>query len=158
MTTETRLSPAIVEALAIADLPEVQWKSDDDLCECVYQRIGFWTNPYLGETLEVRMCCIWAEIYKQYPQFARLVPAYWNYNKNVWVTEPAEWNGETDMPEALWHRQIARREGITVSEARAQGRPAPKGRPKRESIPFVLLIEGEEWTVDLSTWEADGEG
>ena len=46
---------AIAEALAIASIPEIQWKHGDDLCDCTFQRIGFWTNPYLAKTLQVRL-------------------------------------------------------------------------------------------------------
>lgn len=144
MTTETTLSPAVVEALAIAELPDVQWKMHDDLCDCVYQRIGMWTNPYLAETLEVRMCCIWAEIYKQYPQFVRTVPAFWDYNNDEWVTEPAAWNGETDMPASMWHRQLARALNVSVSEARAMNIEPPKGQPKKPK-PQMFLKWGSEW-------------
>jgi hypothetical protein len=137
-------SPAVIEALAIAELPDVQWKMHDDLCDCVYQRIGQWTNPYLAETLEVRMCCIWADLYKQYPQFVRTIPAFWDYNKEEWVTQPMQWNGEDDMPASVWHRQLARVLGISVDEARAMNLPAPEGEP-RQPKPQMLLKWGGEW-------------
>ena len=138
------LSPAIVEALSISELPDVQWKAQDDLCDCTYQRIGMWTNPYLAETLEVRMCCIWAELYKQYPQFVRTIPAFWDYNREEWVTEPQAWNGETDMPASMWHRQLARATGMTVAEARELPTAPPKGI-KREPKPRFLLPWSGEW-------------
>lgn len=146
MTTE-QLSPAIVQALAIGMLPDVQWRMHDDLCDCVYQRIGLWTNPYLAETLEVRMCCIWAELYKQYPEYVRTIPAFWDYNTEEWVTEPAEWNGEEDMPASIWHRQLARKQGISVAEARALNLPAPKGtgRPAEAPKPVIYLQWSGEW-------------
>lgn len=152
MTTE--LSPAIVEALSIGQLPDVRWKSHDDLCDCVYQRIGMWTNPYLGETLEVRMCCIWGELYKQYPQFVRLVPAFLDYGHNdEWITEPAEWNGEDEMPKALWYRQLARKQGRSVESIRAEysekDELRPKGQKIPEPVPFILLIDGQEFSIDL---------
>lgn len=147
MTTD--LSPAIVQALAISELPDVQWKMHDDLCDCTYQRIGMWTNPYLAETLEVRMCCIWAEIYKQYPQYVRMVPAFWDYNRDEWVTEPAEWNGETDMPLALWHRQLARKNAVSLSDARSMELPVPKGRPIAEKPVLFLQWSGDWYPVQL---------
>lgn len=138
------LSPAVVQALSIGMLPDVQWKPQDDLCDCTYQRIGMWTNPYLAETLEVRMCCIWAKLYEQYPEYVRTIPAFWDYNQEGWVTEPAEWNGEEDMPSAIWHRQVARKFGISVSEARALNLPTPKGRPI-EAKPVLFLPWAGDW-------------
>jgi len=146
MTTEI-LSPAVVEALSIGNLPDIQWKMHDDLCDCTYQRIGMWTNPYLAETLEVRMCCIWNELYKQFPQYVRSVPAFWDYNAEQWVTEPAEWNGEEDMPQSMWHRQLARKLGISLEAARMLNIPAPQGQklPQRTPKPQMLLSFGGEW-------------
>jgi hypothetical protein len=144
MTTE--LSPAVIEALSVGMLPDVVWKTHDDLCDCVYQRIGMWTNPYLAETLEVRMCCIWAKLYEQYPEYVRTIPAFWDYNADEWVTEPAEWNGEEDMPAAIWHRQIARKYGVSVSQAREMHLEPPRGR-KREPKPLFLLPWSGEWVA-----------
>lgn len=113
-------------------LPEVFWDVNDDACDCVYQRIGMWTNPYLAETLEVRWCCIWAELYKLFPQHVRTTAAFKDYNNGVWVPEPMEWNGETEMPAAIWYRQLARKQGISVAEARTRfaGRVPPQGVPR----------------------------
>ena len=144
MTTEMMPSPAVIEALAIGSLPDVQWKHGDDLCDCIYQRIGMWTNPYLAVTHEIRLCCAWAKLYEMFPETVRTIPAFWDYNNDVWVTEPAEWNGETDMPLALWHRQVARMRGITVAEARAMNLPAPKGKA-RKPAPHLILKAGGEW-------------
>ncbi len=147
MTTE--LSPAVIEALSVGMLPDVQWKAHDDLCDCTYQRIGMWTNPYLAETLEVRMCCIWAELYKLYPQHVREVPAFWDYNAEKWVTEPAEWNGEEDMPQSLYNRQVARQTGKSLSEVREMGISAPKGKTKAQKPVFLLPWSGEWVPVEL---------
>ena len=151
MTTETRLSPGIVEALSIGSLPDVQWKMHDDLCDCVYQRIGMWTNPYLAETLEVRMCCIWAKLYEQFPDQVRTIPAFWNYNQEEWVTEPMEWNAETPMPRSIWYRQLARQQGRTVAEVRAEyaSREPPQGRVKPDPVPFLVQFGGEWVAIDL---------
>lgn len=111
------------------------------------------TNPYLAETLEIRLCCIWAEIYKAFPQFARTIPAFWDYNAEEWVTEPQEWNGEDDMPAAIWHRQLARKEGISVAEARAKGLPAPKGTAVKAPVTFFLPLDGDWLPVELARAE-----
>lgn len=144
------ITPALMEALSIANLPDVQWKHEDDLCDCTFQRIGMWKNPYLAETLEIRLCCVWAELGKMFPQFVRTIPGYWNENTEEWMTEPWEWNGETPMPAALWHRQIARKNNITVSEAREIAGPPPQGKA-RKSKPVILLSFSGEWVpVELA--------
>lgn len=109
---------ALLQAVEILESASV-WEHGDDLCDCTFQRIGNWYNPYLGEMLEVRLCCIWAEIYKQYPQFVR-----------IFSTDPAEWNGESDMPKALWYRQQAKVRGVPLAEVRELGLPSPKGQPR----------------------------
>ena len=151
MTTETRLSPGIVEALSIGQLPDVQWKMHDDLCDCVYQRIGLWTNPYLAETLEVRMCCIWAKLYEQFPDQVRTVPAFWNYNTEEWVTEPMEWNGEDAMPRSVWYRHLARVQGRTVAEVSPEysSQEPPQGKVRGESIPLWVQLSGERVAIDM---------
>jgi hypothetical protein len=147
----TMLDSAVLEALSVGSLPDVEWSNQDDLCDCTYQRIGFWTNPYIGETHEIRLCCVWAELGKQYPQFVRTTPAFYDYNKNEWVTEVAEWNGEADMPKAIWHRQLARRLNIPLEEARRLSMPPPRGRKR---IPFFLVFGSQEFTVDLGSWQS----
>src|SRR3989304_4838306 len=99
-TRVSSVSPAVLEALTIGSLPDTQWDHEDDLCDCTYQRIGLWKNPYLAETLEVRMCCIWAELYKQFPGFVRTIPGYSSVNPNGRATESGERIGEAEMPRA----------------------------------------------------------
>lgn len=126
----------ILSLLETSGIPEIQWGSGDDLCDCTFQRIGWWTNPYLARTLEVRMCCIWAELYKQYPQFVREIPAYDNPNApegtKHYEVMPQEWNGESDMPRSYWHRQVAVQSGLPLTMVRDMLRDEepPKGRPK----------------------------
>ena len=153
----TDLIPDVEEdvlSAALADtLPEDFWNVQDDLCDCVYQRIGMWTNPYLAETLEVRLCCIWAEFEKQFPHFVRRTSAYKDGNANAWATEPMDWNGEDEMPKAIWYRQLARKENRSVAEVRAdyvdKDELRPKGTPKREPIPFVVLAGGRELVISF---------
>ena len=46
----TQLGTLDFVAHAFSDnIPGVEWEYHDDLCDCTYQRIGFWTNPYIGE-------------------------------------------------------------------------------------------------------------
>ena len=124
------LSPALIEALAIAGLPDVQWQHDDDLCDCVFQRIGMWKNPYLATQHEIRLCCVWAELGKQYPDFVRTIPGYFNENTKEWETEPYAWNGEADMPKAIWYRSLARQQGRTVGDIRAEYAEKDELRPR----------------------------
>lgn len=120
----------VVAAMGV--LPEAFWTNQDDGCDCTYQRIGMWTNPFLGETLEVRMCCIWAELYKLFPQHVRVTSAFNNYNTGEWEPELRDWDGDDDMPAAIWYRHLARKHGVTVAEAREQYAhlSPPKGIPR----------------------------
>jgi len=128
---------ALEEALAIADAQEV-WDVQDDLCECVYQRIGYWFNPYIGETLETRLCCVWAKFEQQWPELFRRTKQ-----------EPAEWNGESQMPKAIWHRQLANHLGVSVAEARTLGLVPPSGKPRVEKPRIFLPWSGEYMEVVL---------
>ena len=121
------------QALQIIRTQDV-WDVNDDLCDCDFQRIGYWNNPYIGKTLEVRMCCIWAEIYKSFPQFVRETSV-----------EPAQWNGETDMPKSLWHRQLAAELGMKVAEAREMGLEPPQGQPAKAKARIYLPLGGGEY-------------
>lgn len=153
MTTETTLSPAVIEALSIGNLPEIEWNDQDDLCDCLYQRVGWWKNVYLAETLEIRFCCIWEEFYKQFPQHVRKIPGYWNPNTKEWLTEPQEWNGETEMPKAIWYRHLARKFGRPLADIRAEYQDKdelrPKGEKREEPLPFIFVLGGQEVLLDM---------
>lgn len=119
-------------ALASGDLPKVRWCEGDDLCDCTFQRIGEWTNPYLARTLRVRLCCIWKEIYKQYPQHVQEIPAYWSQDLHRWETKPQAWNSpKADMPKGLWYRALAAKEGKPLAAIREQYKDRLHERPKR---------------------------
>lgn len=154
-TDSTALTPAIVEALAISALPDTIWRDQDDLCDCEFQRVCQWTNPYIGSTHEVRLCCIWGELYKMFPQHVRDIPAWFDINNQAWVTEPMEWNGEAEMPKAVWYRHLARKWGRSVADVRAeyaqQDELRPKGRKRPERVPFVFKIAGEWRQVNLAS-------
>ena len=89
------------------------------------------------------MCCIWAELYKLFPQHVRVTPAFLNYNTSEWESGPRDWDGEADMPEAIWYRHLARKHGITVGEARERYAhlPPPKGTPRPPAPPQGPTIE-----------------
>jgi hypothetical protein len=128
---------ALEQAQAIIQAQET-WDVNDDQCDCVHQRIGYWNNPYSGETLETRLCCVWAKFEAQWPELFRRTRI-----------EPAEWNGETAMPKSLWHRQLANSFGISVSEARSLNLPAPVGKPRTAKPQVYLPWSGEYLLVDL---------
>ena len=111
--------------VALAEAVGVEtWKHGDDLCDCVFQRIGEWSNPYLGTVHQVRFCCAWARLREVWPDLFR----------DTFTGDQRAWNGEDDMPRALWVRQVAISMGITIPEARSllKDREPPKGirRPK----------------------------
>lgn len=99
------------------------------------------------------MCCIWAELYKMFPQFVRVTPAFLDGNAKRWVTEAMDWNGEVEMPKAIWYRQLARKEGRSVSDVRAEYEEKddlrPRGRPK--PIPLFVRIGGDWRAINLAS-------
>ena len=124
----------ILGLLATAGIPEMQWDIEDDLCDCTFPRAGFWTNPYIARTLKVRLCCIWAELHKMFPQHIQEIPAFTDYriNNNTYAAEPWEWNGEAPMPRYLWYRQLAVQTGFSLAQVRElyEDQQPPEGTPK----------------------------
>ena len=121
MITERETLPGqdLLGLLATTMVPEIRWVYGDDLCDCVFQRIGDWTNPYLARTLRVRLCCLWARLYKDHPDLVEEIPAYYDGHADLFVTEPAEWDSpDWDMPRALWYRQMAVQTGLSLAEIR----------------------------------------
>ncbi len=116
---------------------EIKWVHGDDLCDCTFQRIGFWTNPYIARTYEVRLCCMWADLGKMFPDNIREINASTDLNTGELVDEPMVWNGEADMPRDIWYRQLAvvRGESLeTVREKFADIEP-PKGvKPTKTAV------------------------
>lgn len=139
METKVDTLPSILTA----EIPGLEWDVQDDLCDCTFQRIGFWTNPYIGATLRMRFCCLWKELAKQYPDLIQEVPAFYNYNKGEYEAEPWEWNGEFDMPRAIWYRHLASKTGLLLPEIRNRYRDQepPKGvsKPKAQPRPTWRL-------------------
>lgn len=120
-------------AWASEQLP-LRWLEGDDSCDCMYQRIGEWKNPYLGSTHQIRLCCVWAELGKLYPQFVQDVPVYWDNNQIEPVHGPQQWDSEEmDMPLGLWYRQLAVREGRPLAEVREEYKYKQNLRPKKVS-------------------------
>ena len=129
------LSPAIEEALEAAlnpeSLPAFRWVVGDDKCDCTYQRIGFWTNPHLAETREVRLCCLYKKFEEQWPECFRSTRAYWDDNRAAWALHPREWDSEeATMPVYLWYRQLARQQGKPLAQIREEYKDRISERPK----------------------------
>lgn len=135
----------VLAALATGMFPEEFWDCQDDACDCTYQRILMWTNPYIGETLEVRACCIWKELYQLFPQHVRVTPAFLDGNKNEWVPEPREWDADFPMPKAIWYRHLARKEGRPVGEIRKEyslkDEERPQGTPREPMLPTLNFTQ-----------------
>lgn len=157
-----KMRQAMMEAVAAESLPDVHWLYGDDLCDCTFQRIGEWTNPYLGRTLRVRLCCIWAELYKLFPQFVQEAPASYDVNRHKWVIEPQPWDSEDmDMPLPIWYRQLAQQTGRSLADIRAEysqranERPKklPKGKGRRLRQPMEAEVKAaHEARLRLSGW------
>jgi hypothetical protein len=146
------IAPDMLAMLASTAIPEVTWDVGDDLCDCTFQRIGFWTNPYLARTLRVRFCCIWDEIFKEYPEHVQEIPAFVNYNQgeDVYVVEPLAWDASHDMPRALWYRQKSSEMGLPIGIIRDmfEKEEPPKavkssevGMPESPQADIVITLE-----------------
>lgn len=151
-TTERPLQPGVMRdvlaALSTASLPDVTWILGDDLCDCTFQRIAEWTNPYIARTLRVRLCCIFAELYKQYPQFVQDIPGYYDENRHRFVLEPRAWDSEEmAMPRYLWHRQLASVTGRDVAEIRTLLKDADAERPG--PVPAGSTVKDEPSEAEL---------
>ena len=110
------------------EIPEIRWVHGDDLCDCTFQRLGEWTNPYLAKTMRVRMCCMWVELEKMFPHLVQHIPAFYNENTDLFETDFIEWNSpDGEMPRALWHRQLSVAMGLPLDEIRnrTNGKESP---------------------------------
>lgn len=115
-----------------------KWEHGDDCCDCTFQRIGEWSNPYLARTLRVRLCCIWEELYKMFPQHVQVIEGCCHVDENgmeVWDTVPHEWDSEDgEMPKHLWHRHTAARDDISVADARVVSKGKVPPQPKVKEV------------------------
>ena len=121
----------------------MRWEKGDDLCDCTFQRIGTIKNPYLAQTEEIRLCCIWAKLTELLPElaeFRRIIPAFNNPNTGQWDTEPMDWDGDFDMPRALWYRHLAAKENRPLDEVRRhyEHLNAPKAVDKKDPDRLVI--------------------
>ena len=114
------------------EMPEITWTHGDDLCNCTFQRIGDWANPYIARTRRVRVCCLENRMLEGNDALVQDIPGYFNENTGEFETEPWVWDGEDDMPEHLFMRQTAIIQGLSLDETRVkfEGIEPPKGIPK----------------------------
>ena len=116
------------------EMPEITWTHGDDLCDCTFQRIGDWANPYIARTRRVRVCCLENRMLEGNEDLVQDIPGYFNENTGEFESEPWVWDGEDDMPEHLFMRQTAIIQGLSLDETRVkfEGVEPPKGisRPK----------------------------
>ena len=117
-------------------MPEFIWTHGDDLCDCTFQRIGEWTNPYLARTRRVRVCCLEDRMLEDNEDLVQDIPGFFNDDSGLFETEPWVWNGEDDMPEHLFMRQTAIIQGLSLDETRVkfEGVEPPKGIPRPKVV------------------------
>ena len=77
-------------------MPEFIWTHGDDLCDCTFQRIGEWTNPYLARTRRVRVCCLEDRMLEGNEDLVQDIPGFFNDNTGLLDTEPLVWDGEDE--------------------------------------------------------------
>jgi len=118
------------------EMPEITWTHGDDLCNCTFQRIGDWANPYIARTRRVRVCCLENRMLEDNEDLVQDIPGYFNENTGEFETEPWVWNGEDDMPESLFMRQTAIIQGLSLDETRVkfEGVEPPKGTPRPKVV------------------------
>lgn len=125
---------AQIVAAMQASYPGIVWVQDDDLCDCTFQRIGDWMNPYIGKTLRVRLCCLWERIYAEHPDLVQRLDGWFDPNTGAYHTEPAPWDStEWDMPRPVWYRHLATKLGLSLAAVRVKfaGSEPPKRLPSK---------------------------
>ena len=127
-------------------MPEFIWTHGDDLCDCTFQRIGEWSNPYLARTRRVRVCCLEDRMLEEHDDLVQDIPGYFNEDTGLFETEPWIWDGEDDMPEHLFMRQTAIIKGLSLDETRVkfEGVEPPKGTPRPKIIEQRKIMSEHE--------------
>ena len=127
-------------------MPEFIWTHGDDLCDCTFQRIGEWTNPYIARTRRVRVCCLENRILEGNEDLVQDIPGFFNDNTGLFEMEPWVWNGEDDMPESLFMRQTAIIQGLSLDETRVkfEGVEPPKGIPRPKVVKEKVIMSEHE--------------
>ena len=134
------------QSLHPTEMPEFTWTHGDDLCDCTFQRIGEWTNPYLARTRRVRVCCLEDRMLDGNEDLVQDIPGFFNDDTGLFETEPWVWNGEDDMPEHLFMRQTAIIQGLSLDETRVkfEGVEPPKGIPRPKVVDKGKIMSEHE--------------
>ena len=134
------------QSLHPTEMPEFTWTHGDDLCDCTFQRIGEWTNPYLARTRRVRVCCLEDRMLDGNEDLVQDIPGFFNDNTWLLETEPWVWDGEDDMPEHLFMRQTAIIQGLSLDETRVkfEGVEPPKGIPRPKVVDKGKIMSEHE--------------
>ena len=134
------------QSLHPTEMPEFTWTHGDDLCDCTFQRIGEWTNPYLARTRRVRVCCLEDRMLDGNEDLVQDIPGFFNDDTGLFETEPWVWNGEDDMPEHLFMRQTAIIQGLSLDETRVkfEGVEPPKGIPRPKVVEERKIMSEHE--------------
>ena len=134
------------QSLHPTEMPEFTWTHGDDLCDCTFQRIGEWTNPYLARTRRVRVCCLEDRMLEGNEDLVQDIPGFFNDNTGLLETEPWVWDGEDDMPEHLFMRQTAIIQGLSLDETRVkfEGVEPPKGIPRPKVVDKGKIMSEHE--------------
>ena len=134
------------DSLHPRSMPEITWTHGDDLCNCTFQRIGDWSNPYLALTRRVRVCCLEQRMLEGNEDLVQDIPGYFNENTGEFETEPWEWDGEDDMPEHLFMRQTAIIQDLSLDETRVkfEGVEPPKGIPRPKVVDKGKIMSEHE--------------
>ena len=134
------------DSLHPRQMPEITWTHGDDLCNCTFQRIGDWSNPYLGLTRRVRVCCLEQRMLEGNEDLVQDIPGYFNENTGQFEAEPWVWDGEDDMPDHLFMRQTAIIQGLSLDETRVkfEGVEPPKGIPRPKVVKEKVIMSEHE--------------
>ena len=76
------------DSLHPRSMPEITWTHGDDLCNCTFQRIGDWSNPYLALTRRVRVCCLEQRMLEGNEDLVQDIPGFFNENTGQFEAEP----------------------------------------------------------------------
>jgi hypothetical protein len=132
----TTLNPGLAEALvdiakAAGSPIGTDWRvGGDDLCDCTFQTVWEVTNPYIGKTQRVRLCCIVAKMQHLFPELVALLDGWHDVGRQKLVSEPLPWDGKDfAMPAPLWYRQMETLTGRPLAEIRAEYEHRKHERP-----------------------------
>jgi hypothetical protein len=136
-TTEAPVSQSLIDAInSIVGKAEAPLGSDwrlggDDLCDCTFQLVYEATNPYIGKTQRVRVCCILEKVREMFPELVATLDGWHDVGRQELVTVPLAWDNEDmAMPPRLWYRQLATITGRPLAAIRKAYQHRTNERPQ----------------------------